>query len=65
VLQSTQESTMNHAVPRRDQGRNQARLEFRNRGFAFGRLSADRRHPTFSPGLQMLVNPTMQRADVI
>jgi ribosomal protein L37E len=52
-------------TPLHDQKRNNARIECRKCGFTFGRLSADRRHPAFTPGLHMIVDTTLQRVDVI
>lgn len=42
-----------------------ARLECRQCHFTLGRLSRDRRHPDFTPGLSLIVNLTMQRIEVI
>ena len=47
----------------REHVRNQSRLHCRDRGFVFGRLSADRRPPEFTPGFPMAVDTTRQRAD--
>jgi hypothetical protein len=40
-------------------------IERRQCGFKFGRISADRRHLAFTPGLYMTVDTTLQRVDAI
>jgi hypothetical protein len=50
---------------RRDPASNEARLRCRHCGFTFGRITRDRRHPNFTPGLHMVVDTTLQRVDVI
>jgi hypothetical protein len=50
---------------RQDQRVNEARLQCRQCGYPFGRLSADRRHPTFTPGLHMVIDLGLQRVDVV
>jgi rubredoxin len=43
---------------------NEARLQCPQCGYPFGRLTADRRHPTFTPGLLMVIDLALQRVDV-
>jgi len=52
------------AEARQGQRVNEARLQWRQCGYPFGRLSADRRLPTFTPGLHMVIDLALQRVDV-
>jgi rubredoxin len=48
-----------------ERGKSAARLQCRACGFTFGRLAADREHPSFAPGLHVVVDVCLQRVEII